>query len=78
MYPQTKRIYADDTSITFASADVAHINDCSSQYNYDLSNVVHVVISYQEYAELNKNCVYAYCIKAKIIEIARKSSWIKP
>ena len=27
-YPQTKRMYADDTSFTSASADVTHINDC--------------------------------------------------
>ena len=50
----------------------------SSQFNYDLSNVVHIVISYQKYAEFNKNCVYAYCVKAEIIAIARKSSSIKP
>ena len=35
MYSQT-RMYADDTSLTFAIADVKHIND---SLNYDLSNV---------------------------------------
>lgn len=44
----------------------------SSQFNYDLNNVVHMVISYREYA------VYAYCIKAEIIAIAGKYSAIKP
>ena len=35
MYSQT-RMYADDTSLKFASADVKRMNDC---LNYDLSYV---------------------------------------
>ena len=35
MYSQTS-MYADDTGLTFASADVKHIKDC---LNYDLNNV---------------------------------------
>ena len=42
-------MYADDTSLAFASADVTHLNYC---LDYDLS--VHVFISQQAYLEYNK------------------------
>ena len=46
----------------------------SSQFNYDLNNVVHMVISYQEYAVF----MLIASLKAEIIAIDRKFSSIKP
>ena len=67
MYSQT-RMYTDDTSLTFASADVKHIKD---GLNYHLKNVYTSLWANKLTLNFYKNWVYTYCIpdKAEITEI---------